>query len=301
MALRQLPADSPIEDILSVLEEDGGLILKDFVSVEVLQTIATELKPFEQPDQVWKGNFFPEATKRICGTVGKSKTLASQLLLHPVYREICLRTLTMTKKLRYGEALREFKCYPVANASTTFDIGPGADAQQLHRDDGVHHLSHPNKQPHMIGLLVAETKTTTENGATVVIPGSHKLVSILQFKKRISSNSSQGDWDDRHPKPEETTPACLDPGDALLFDGAVFHGGGANVTKSERRKVHGVFMIRGNLRPEENTYLSFPPEIAKGYPDEVLEAYGYEIQSFLFSTFCPKEWEEVFRLRDICT
>jgi ectoine hydroxylase-related dioxygenase (phytanoyl-CoA dioxygenase family) len=93
----------------------------------------------------------------------------------------------------------------------------------------------------------------------------------------------------------------LDPGDALLFDGAVFHGGGANVTKSERRKVHGVFMIRGNLRPEENTYLSFPPEIAKEYPDEVLEAYGYEIQSFLFSTFCPKESEEVFRLCDICT
>jgi hypothetical protein len=34
-------------------------------------------------------------------------------------------------------------------------------------------------------------------------------------------------------------------------------------------------MIRGNLRPEENSYLSFPPSIAKDYPDEVLEAYGY--------------------------
>jgi len=47
------------------------------------------------------------------------------------------------------------------------------------------------------------------------------------------------------------------------------------VTESERRKVHGVFAIRGNLRPEENIYLSFPPSIAKDYPDEVLEAYGY--------------------------
>jgi hypothetical protein len=81
----------------------------------------------------------------------------------------------------------------------------------------------------------------------------------------------------------------LDPGDALLFDGAVFHGGGANVTKSERRKVHGVFMIRDNLRPEENTYLSFPPEIAKEYLDEVLEAYGYEIQPF-FTHFLPMNW-----------
>lgn len=47
----------------------------------------------------------------------------------------------------------------------------------------------------------------------------------------------QGDWDDRHPKPEETISACLDPGDALLFDGAVFHGGGTNSTEAERRKV----------------------------------------------------------------
>jgi ectoine hydroxylase-related dioxygenase (phytanoyl-CoA dioxygenase family) len=93
----------------------------------------------------------------------------------------------MTKKPRYGEDLREFKCYPVGNASTTFDIGPGADAQQLHRDDGVHHLSHPNKQPHMIGLLVAETRTTAENGATVVISKSHKWVSILLLKKTYIS------------------------------------------------------------------------------------------------------------------
>lgn len=34
-------------------------------------------------------------------------------------------------------------------------------------------------------------------------------------------------------------------------------------------------MVKGNLRSEENTYLSFPPSIAKDYPDEVLEAYGY--------------------------
>lgn len=179
MSLRKVPADSPIETILSILEEDGGLILQNFLPISTLETIAAELKPFEQPDQVWKGNFFPEATKRICGTVGKSQTLASKLLCHPVYREVCLRTLTMTKKSRYGDEVREFKCYPVGNASTTFDIGPGAEAQQLHRDDGVHHLSHPNKQPYMIGLLVAQTRTTPENGATVVIPGSHKWVRLI--------------------------------------------------------------------------------------------------------------------------
>lgn len=35
-------------------------------------------------------------------------------------------------------------------------------------------------------------------------------------------------------------------------------------------------MVRGNYRPEENVYLSFPPSIAEKYPDDVLKAYGYE-------------------------
>lgn len=35
-------------------------------------------------------------------------------------------------------------------------------------------------------------------------------------------------------------------------------------------------MISGNLRSEENTSLSLPPEVAATYPDEVLAMYGYK-------------------------
>lgn len=35
-------------------------------------------------------------------------------------------------------------------------------------------------------------------------------------------------------------------------------------------------MCQGNLRAEENTYLSLPPEVGKDYPDDVLETYGYK-------------------------
>jgi len=178
--LCKLPVDAPIDEVLEVLERDGGLIIKGLVSSESLERIAAELKPFEAPDQVFKGKFFPDATKRICGAVGKSRTLATDVLCHPLYREVCDKLLTIEKKSRYGDKFRTFRCTPIGNASTTFDIGPGAEAQQLHRDDGVHHLSHPNPKPYMIGMLLAETRTTTENGATVVIPGSHKWVCILK-------------------------------------------------------------------------------------------------------------------------
>jgi ectoine hydroxylase-related dioxygenase (phytanoyl-CoA dioxygenase family) len=64
----------------------------------------------------------------------------------------------------------------------------------------------------MVGCVTAITKTTKANGATVVIPGSHK-------------------WgDDRCPSDHEAVAAELDPGDSLIFLGTTYHAGGANVT-----------------------------------------------------------------------
>lgn len=176
--LTKLAADTPVDEVIRVLERDGGLILTNLIPQSTLDQIAIECKPFEQPDQVWKGDFFPEATKRICGAFGKSPTFAKEIFGNPLYVEVCDRLLTMTKKSRIGDKMRTFVCKPVGNASTVFDIGPGAEAQVLHRDDGVHHLEHPLPKPTQISMLVAQTRTTTENGATVVIPGSHKWVCL---------------------------------------------------------------------------------------------------------------------------
>ncbi|MAD84969.1 MAG: hypothetical protein CL912_18580 [Deltaproteobacteria bacterium] len=61
--------------------------------------------------------------------------------------------------------------------------------------------------------MQAVTRTTKENGATIVIPGSHL-------------------WGpDRFPLDEEAFPAELEIGDALIFVGNVYHAGGANTTK----------------------------------------------------------------------
>jgi ectoine hydroxylase-related dioxygenase (phytanoyl-CoA dioxygenase family) len=67
--------------------------------------------------------------------------------------------------------------------------------------------------PMMLGCVTALTKTTKENGATIVIPGSHK-------------------WGpERCPYDHEAVPAELNPGDALIFAGNTYHAGGANITK----------------------------------------------------------------------
>lgn len=62
-----------------------------------------------------------------------------------------------------------------------FDIGPGAKAQRLHRDDKNYHVDHVDQTGNgyrvgsdlSMGIMIPGVKTTMENGATLAIPGSH--------------------------------------------------------------------------------------------------------------------------------
>jgi len=66
--------------------------------------------------------------------------------------------------------------------------------------------------PALLGCIVAVTRTTRENGATMVIPGSHV-------------------WGpERAPREHEAIPAELEIGDALIFLGNTYHAGGKNST-----------------------------------------------------------------------
>jgi ectoine hydroxylase-related dioxygenase (phytanoyl-CoA dioxygenase family) len=72
---------------------------------------------------------------------------------------------------------------------------------------------HDKELPVMIGCVTALTRTTRENGATIGIPGSHL-------------------WDsERRPYDEEAVPAELEPGDAFIFLGNLYHAGGQNITQ----------------------------------------------------------------------
>jgi swainsonine biosynthesis dioxygenase SwnH1/2 len=54
---------------------------------------------------------------------------------------------------------------------------PGAKQQQLHRDEDMWGMRHDapfrREDIRQIGILIAGTKATRENGGTLVIPGSH--------------------------------------------------------------------------------------------------------------------------------
>jgi ectoine hydroxylase-related dioxygenase (phytanoyl-CoA dioxygenase family) len=124
----------------------------------------------------------------------------------------------------------------------------------------------PKPSPELqLASVVALVDFTRDNGATRVVPGSHR-------------------WPDRHlPMDEQTAPtqeqiavAEMPAGSALIYAGGVIHGGGANSTGQPRRAVHLSYCL-GWLRTEENNYLSIPPAIAAGLPRLAQEVLGYAV------------------------
>ena len=136
-------------------------------------------------------------------------------------------------------------------------IGPGETAQPIHADDMVIPLEKPHA-PIVCNSMWALTDFTAANGATRLVPGSHL-----------------------RPSPDygaayDTIAAEMSKGSVLIWDGALWHGGGANVT--DQRRV-GVAMnyCAGFIRQQENQQLGIPVEIVRGFSPRLQELVGYGV------------------------
>ncbi len=103
---------------------------------------------------------------------------------------------------------------------------------------------------------------TVENGATLVVPGSHR-------------------WPpDRRAVEGEAVAATMPAGSVLFYAGSLLHAGGANRTTAPRLGVI-LEYCAGWLRPQENHVLGVPKTIVRELPDRLRELLGYGIHGSL--------------------
>lgn len=180
--IAELPAAAPIQDILSVIDRDGGVIVNDLVSLEELASIEKEIAKYTHNDRENNDGFFtglvPQETVLIGGLVGKSDTLA-RVCEHPVLEELRTVILTDHGTRRVEGYDLPYHIDPLLSVSLSFRMGYGAPRQRLHRDDGTHLVEHESKpyrvnQAAQLGCLIAGMETTQANGATMFVPGSHR-------------------------------------------------------------------------------------------------------------------------------
>ena len=122
--VRHVSINTPVEEILNILDEDAGVIIDDFLSAKDLSNIKKDLKPYLSVTNNGQDNFTGFETKRVGGLMARSQT-CQNLALDPLINEMANGFL--------GPHCENYQLH----FSSAIQIGPGESSQILHRDRGV--------------------------------------------------------------------------------------------------------------------------------------------------------------------
>lgn len=240
--IKRVSACSGSETIQAILDQDGCIVIEDILDADMVQKLRSELQPHLDQTANCQGDFYGYVTKRLSSLIAKSK--GCQLMaIHPTILDIMDRFLLT--------GCRDYQL----NLTQAISIGPGEPQQMIHPDDLMFPFSHPGHEA-MINTMWAIDEFTLENGATHVVPGSHK-------------------WPkDRMPEPSEIVQATMKPGSVLIYFASLLHGGGANRSEQPRLGVV-LSYCYGWLRQAENQYLAVPQTLAATLPERLQKLLGY--------------------------
>ncbi|KAH9898627.1 hypothetical protein F4778DRAFT_792597 [Xylariomycetidae sp. FL2044] len=230
--LRQVQPSDGRDAVLKVLREDGAVIIRGLFTADQVRRLNAEVQPHmdamgagSRQTEAWVRDFHGDRTKRLNGVVALSATFRREVLECELVHQLC-EAIYLADAGGYW-----------MNSAQVIDIGPGSKAQPLHRDQWqfpIFTRAGPDAPEASVNFVVALSDFTAANGATRVIPGSHRWADLEQ----------NGD-------PRDTVPAEMRPGDACFITGKVVHGGGANVTEDQTRRAITLVFQCSYLTPEE--------------------------------------------------
>jgi ectoine hydroxylase-related dioxygenase (phytanoyl-CoA dioxygenase family) len=253
--LAHVGPDADLDHVVAILESDGAVIVEGFADAVTLAGLRADLGPSLEASEYSESGYDGHKTKRVSSLFQRTRHMSS-VVTQPLYLGSARRLLQTPRRMWLGKVRMEVTPSIQVSFTQAIRIDPGQGRQPLHRDDAMHLWSHPGP-PCRLQAMLAITDFTSANGATLVIPGSHH-------------------WDDeRAPSYAETIPAVMPAGSALIWQGGVYHGGGANTTDSPRHSLV-VSLDLGNLRQEENQFLSVPRETVLTLPEEVQRLLGWD-------------------------
>jgi ectoine hydroxylase-related dioxygenase (phytanoyl-CoA dioxygenase family) len=141
---------------------------------------------------------------------------------------------------------------------SSIDIGPGETPQPIHTDDMV--IGLPRPHPAIVcNTMWALTDFTEANGATRLVPGSHKFPEYPDLGKDHDSVAAE-----------------MSAGSVLVWHGGLWHGGGANHVDT-RRVGLAMNYCAGFVRQQENQQLGIPKEKVRSFPERLQRLVGYGV------------------------
>jgi hypothetical protein len=226
------------------LLQDGYCVIRDAVPMPSIEKLNGELDERFVNTPFCEGDFYGRHTKRFGSLLNRS-AIAAELTRHPLILGITERVL--------GPWCDRFNL----NLTQGIEVHPGAPAQFPHRDQDMWQGAKGEIQ-YLLNVMWPLSDFTAENGATRIWPGSHRS-DVLDL-----------------PPQDESIVAEMAPGEALVFLGSTLHGAGANKTPSIRRGIIVSYCL-GWLKPFENQWLCYPPDIARHFDPDLASLVGYSL------------------------
>lgn len=244
MTIERLSGDAGVPEIIDAIQRDGAAIVEDLVSTDVTDQVLRDLRePFDTVGRSTEDDFNGYTTLRVNSILDISPASVG-IVAHDRMLEVLDGLL-----LPHCEDYRIGSC-------TAIEIHPGETDQVLHRDDTIYPIIMPGIE-WQVSVMWPLTEFTEENGATRLIPGSHRWV------------------EQREARDDDTViQAPMSPGSALFYLGSTKHGGGANNSNAPRAGLVNTYAL-GWLRQEVNQYLAIPREIVASFPERVQRLIGY--------------------------
>lgn len=140
---------------------------------------------------------------------------------------------------------------------------PGCEGGLLHADQVFVPEPWPPDQPQGINVSWCLDDFTEDNGATRVVPGSHRL------------NRSP-----RHDDGDRSVPIIAPAGTLVAFESRIWHRTGENRTHDRHRAALFAWYSRTIYRTQENWFLSLSPWVLEGASDELLTLLAYKTEGF---------------------
>ena len=239
-----------VDRAVRAVSQNGYAIVTGFLDGERTRRAREELAAvFDLPDDmVLKGKRLPagggENTIHVCNLFARTRA-ADGIATDPLLLKVIEGVLGPAFQLSVACAMRP---------------GPGAVNQVLHRDDVMYGVPRPHF-PVVANTLIALEDFSRANGATRVVPGSHRSAEPVD-------------------QDAEAVDAEMPAGSLLVWDGAVWHGSGENRTPDRYRTSINLNFNLSWLRQQENQYLGVPRDVITGLPEMLQRLLGYNRSLF---------------------
>lgn len=233
-------ADATADQVVARMDADGYCIVEGLLGPDEVAAARASLVQVLQATPTGRNSFEGFQTQRIYALFAKTRAFDGPAT-HPLVLGVLDRVLEHYQ----------------LSAPSGIQIGPGERAQVLHRDQSVYPLP-PDFPAVVVNTMWALDDFTAANGATRVVPGSHR-------------------WAEREPSEGDDVIAVAMPaGSVNFYLGRVWHGGGANTTDRPRLGVI-LEYVASWLRPQENHMLAVPRDVVATLPQRLQELLGYNI------------------------